>query len=115
MAEKNHTTFYKKHRTRLLKEKRDKHKANRILVLSYYSENKVCCRMCGYSDERALCLDHIDNDGNSHRREISYSGQKCGSYVLYVWIVKNKFPKGFQVLCCNCNMIKEKVRIEDNL
>ena len=28
------------------------------------------------------------------------------STSLLVWIVKNNFPKGFQILCHNCNLAK---------
>ena len=92
---------YNKQRRRLIKE----------IVLSHYSKGKPHCRVCGFEDIRALCLDHVENNGAEHRREINSHGQKCGSHAVYAWIRKNNFPSGFQVLCCNCNMIKEAVRV----
>lgn len=47
-----------------------------------------------------LTIDHIDNDGGKHRREIK-------SLYIYPWIKKNNFPAGFQVLCFSCNHGKQ--------
>lgn len=54
---------------------------------------------CGYSDIRALCIDHIQGGGCEELR------LKTGS-ELYRWLRKNQYPEGFQTLCCNCNLIK---------
>ena len=60
------------------------------------------CRCCGESDIWFLNIDHINNDGWKHRKEIT--GQ------FYTWLKINNFPKdNFQILCYNCNMAK-KVR-----
>jgi hypothetical protein len=39
--------------------------------------------------------------GNEHRRNIGL-GMKSGVF-LYKWLVDNNYPKGYQVLCWNCN------------
>jgi len=36
-------------------------------------------------------------------------GMDMSSDVLYSWLKKNNFPKGFQVLCMNCNFAKGKL------
>jgi hypothetical protein len=76
----------------------------RELVFAHYG--KTCAR-CGYADERALSIDHIDGGGNAHRKTY-----KIGGSSFYVWLVKNNFPEGFQVLCMNCQFIKRHEKNE---
>jgi hypothetical protein len=66
-----------------------------------------CCR-CGFSDERALQIDHI-NGGGCH---IQMERNKRCTYSYYRMLALNKdTPKHFQLLCANCNWIK---RYENN-
>ncbi|MDP3767769.1 MAG: hypothetical protein Q8S13_07120 [Dehalococcoidia bacterium] len=58
------------------------------------------CACCGISEEVFLAVDHIDNSGAKHRREIGNGG------TLYQWLRANGFPPGFQILCYNCNRAK---------
>ena len=59
------------------------------------------CKKCGFSDWRALQIDHI-NGGGSRERD----GQ-----VLYRIILKQGIQGKYQLLCANCNFIK---RYENN-
>lgn len=80
----------------------------RLLVLEYYGGSCACC---GEADESFLVIDHIDGGGNAHREEIkpsSTKGRGGGGAHLYKWLIKNDFPPGFQVLCANCNMAKDR-------
>jgi hypothetical protein len=52
------------------------------------------CVHCGFDDERALQVDHIEGGG---RAEDDYR-----AYVLRVW----EHPEKYQLLCANCNWIK---------
>lgn len=63
------------------------------------------CACCGEEVRQFLTLDHINNDGASHRREVfGESRTSAGSHrSLYCWIIRNNFPSMFQVLCMNCN------------
>lgn len=81
----------------------DKNRKIRIRnkVLSYYGGVPPKCACCGEMEIKFLSLDHINNDGAKHRREIKSKGNN-----LYRWIVKNKFPSIFQILCYNCNCAK---------
>lgn len=56
------------------------------------------CKRCGFSDTRALVIDHIDGGGNQHRKD-SVSSWVMNKYAL-------EHLSEFQVLCCNCNQIK---------
>ena len=55
------------------------------------------CACCGESEMNFLCIDHIGGGGNKHRKEITTKS-------IGEWLYVNKYPKGFQVLCHNCNM-----------
>lgn len=57
------------------------------------------CACCGEENIGFLTIDHVNNDGAEHRREI---GNRGGN-AFYLWLRKNDYPDGFQVLCWNCN------------
>lgn len=69
----------------------------RDLTFDHYGH---ACKCCGETAKRFLCIDHIDNKGNEHRR----SDKKARAIVR--WLVVNDYPEGFQTLCYNCNMAK---------
>ena len=54
------------------------------------------------ADPVVLTIDHIDNNGEVHRREIGRSG----GIGFWEWLCLNNFPKNFQILCRNCNWRK---------
>jgi hypothetical protein len=70
-------------------------------VLEHYGS--VC--LCGEADEVVLTLDHVNDDGASHRREVGARG-----FNFYMWLRKNGFPNNppLQVLCANCQNRKLK-------
>jgi len=77
----------------------------RIAVLKHYSGGKMCCVQCGFSDVRALALDHIYNNGAEERKRIT--GLKgSGGSNFFRRLRRSGYPDGYQVLCCNCNFIK---------
>ena len=68
-----------------------------------------CCNRCGFSDQRALQIDHRNGGGSKHMRRIG------GSSYLLLWLKKRGFPKdAFQLLCANCNWIKRHENKEFN-
>lgn len=69
-------------------------------VFTHYAQGTPKCAYCGVTDMDILTLDHINNDGSQHRRTIS------GGDKLYRWLIQNDYPKGYQVLCYNCNIKK---------
>ncbi len=69
-------------------------------VFAAYGGYKCVC--CGEVEKAFLTIDHINNDGANHRRSLTGKRHSAG-YHTYIWLVKNRFPEGFQVLCMNCN------------
>lgn len=74
----------------------------RETVLTHYSNGFLRCANCGYDVFEALALDHTNNNGAEHRRELNQNGKQN----IYYWAKRNNFPDGFQVLCSNCNWLK---------
>lgn len=65
-------------------------------VMDKYGGKCVCC---GEKPLIFLTIDHIKGGGNKHRKELGRRG-------IYSWLRTNNYPKGFQVLCWNCNAAK---------
>lgn len=68
------------------------------------------CACCGEREPKFLSVDHVNNDGYRHRKETGASG-----VTLYAWLVRQKretgaWPKGFQILCMNCQHGKARNR-----
>jgi hypothetical protein len=57
------------------------------------------CINCGYSDIRALCVDHIHGGGNKERKKI-------GAVGVWLKVLKGETDE-YQCLCYNCNQIKK--------
>jgi hypothetical protein len=99
------------------KKNRDKpeSKENRLKVLQYYSKrlsksNVPCCNCCGLNSHiEFLTVDHIagrqEMDSEPELKKLKYMSKLSGT-ALVIWIIKNNFPKGFQILCHNCNQTK---------
>ena len=56
------------------------------------------CVRCGFSDPRALQIDHINGGGSKEMKS-------KGNYKIYRDIVLGNL-NGYQALCANCNWIK---------
>lgn len=81
---------------------KDREREKRLMVLRYYSKSEIpFCICCKEKEFKFLAIDHVNNDGAKHRKEM---GTKKSRMVD--WLIKNNFPSGFQVLCHNCNMAK---------
>ena len=78
-------------------------------LLTHYGYGECACVKCGFSDIRALSIDHINGGGFQHRRELEKQG-KGHRRNFYYWLKKEGYPEGFQTLCMNCQFIK---RFED--
>ncbi len=63
------------------------------------------CAHCDQKDVKFLVIDHINDDGAEDRRV-----WKNKVADIHLWLKKNKYPIGYQVLCGNCNLKKERMR-----
>lgn len=81
-------------------------------VLSHYSNGTMECAICGYNENiDALCLDHVNNNGAEHRKSLGCSSRgNSGGTTIYERLKALGWQEGLQVLCYNCNSIKELER-----
>lgn len=94
--------YYEVNRRKILAQHRELSRQLKLEALSHYSLSGIVkCSCCNVDDIDVLCLDHIDNNGNEHRKRINSYGTG-----FYRRLKKSGFPNGFQTLCFNCNMKK---------
>lgn len=74
----------------------------KVKVLTHYSRGKPTCACCGENELVFLTLDHLNGDGVKHRKKHKI----IAGTQTFLWITKNGYPSGFQVLCYNCNCAK---------
>lgn len=67
-------------------------------VFAYYGDKCACCQV---DDPGFLTIDHVHGGGTKHRKQLNRNS-------IYSWLVKQKFPEGFQTLCFNCNLGRSK-------
>lgn len=73
-------------------------KKARLIVLNHYGPE---CVYCGQENIIFLTIDHINNNGSTHRKQ-----EKSSKSCISLWIIRHGFPPDFQVLCYNCNATK---------
>jgi len=71
----------------------------KLEIFNHYSGDPPKCDCCKEEQFEFLTIDHIDGSGREHRRQ--FGGR--GGDALYQWLRRNNYPKGFRVLCYNCN------------
>ncbi len=86
--------YAKLHRKEIRLYHRQQYMKTKLDVLTHYSPTLIC-KLCGYDDRRALTIHHIKGGGTRHALSLSNH--------LYKWLQKNNYPKGYEVLCFNCN------------
>lgn len=93
--EKRNKWFQKSDTKQKYKTRRDE---NKKMVIEHYGSKCVCC---GENNISFLSMDHINNDGREHRKQVGEGAN------FYKWILDNNFPQDIlQVLCFNCNFSK---------
>ena len=75
---------------------RELYNKQRYECIFHYTNGKMCCSCCGEKEYLFLEIDHLNGGGNKHRKSVT-------SDKIAAWLIRCKFPKGFGVLCCNCN------------
>ncbi len=93
-------TGYREHQREYLLEKKS-------VALAHYGNGQVVCAHCGYSDIRALSIDHING-----RNPQELTKRKLNGVGMYLWLIRSGFPKGYQTLCMNCQFIKRENKHE---
>jgi len=81
---------------------RKQRKRQKMKIFNHYCHGKICCMCkCGCKVKLpiVLTIDHKNGKGAEHRRKIG----KTNCKAFYYWIIRNNFPKKFQILCFNCN------------
>jgi len=80
---------------------KDKCARLRLEALKHYSQAEVpYCKCCNESIINFLTIDHINGGGTKHRKEVTSSSR------LGLFLAKNNYPEGYQILCYNCNCSK---------
>ena len=92
--------WYANNREKVIKQKISSNLKMRRLArldcINHYSNGKNCCECCGEAHLEFLCIDHIDGGGGKHRKALK-------EYLPLV-LKRKKYPKGYRILCHNCNM-----------
>ena len=81
--------------------RRQKHQKTRNEILDILGR---ICKKCGFSDERALHIDHVCGGGSKQRKK--YGGATFENILSEL----KEGSSEYQVLCANCNAIK---RVEE--
>jgi len=89
-----------KYRERMLQYMKEYQQRLKLSILKHYSAENPFCACCGEREMAFLSIDHINGGGTQHRRTIG-RGKR-----FYVWLKQKGFPKGYQVMCFNCNVAK---------
>jgi hypothetical protein len=95
----NNTNGYRDKRN---KQSRESHQRKRLEVLQHYGGIPPKCACCGEANLPFLTVDHVNGGGVQHRKSIHV---RSGT-GFFLWLRRNGYPAGFQVLCFNCNRAK---------
>jgi len=94
MSERN-KRYSKTHRPQMRASLNKYHKRMRLDLLGFLGG---VCVHCGFSDARALQIDHVNGGGTKQRKELG----RDTKYSQYI----REHTTEFQLLCANCNWIK---------
>lgn len=94
----DHRRFERKHKKRRAVEKKAFRLRTRFEMIALMGGK---CVKCGFSDHRALQVDHINAS------DTKWIDNKLGGYVFYRQLLRGEYDLSeFQLLCANCNWIK---------
>jgi hypothetical protein len=84
----------------LLKAFSERHRLYRRQALEHYGGVPPRCSCCAEARVEFLTIDHAAGGGTRHRRE---ELQNSIGHGIYGWLRRQGYPRGFRVLCMNCN------------
>ena len=74
------------------------------------------CVQCGETIDLFLNLDHVNDDGAQHRKELTKQRTgRTGTGQIYRWARDNNYPSSLQILCDNCNLAKSRTGFAEYL
>ena len=79
-------------------------------ILDHYGRVCVCC---GETIPEFLTIDHINDDGYTHRKNLNGGTKKGGNQELLRWIIRNNYPDTIRVLCWNCNCGRARTQTKE--
>jgi len=109
LRRQNYTKHKEKNRPRLNKRGTEIRKKTKLDIYTHYSNGVPKCACCGVSGIEFLTVDHIIPKLEMEKdQKIIKKGFRANFKAnrLSQWLIKNNFPKGFQILCWNCNFAK---------
>lgn len=98
--------YYHSKRKDTLSDYRKKRRSElRQRILDYYG---AVCKCCGEHRVLFLTIDHVNNDGSSHRKKLGGTNRSGNDMKVLKDIVDRDFPDDYQILCYNCNCGKQR-------
>lgn len=98
-----HKRYRENHREKTRREGRERERIRRERTKSdLLNAAGGKCAVCGFSDTRALHIDHVQNDGATEEKRFRLNSVKYQRYVMGALHLGK-----YQILCANCNHIKE--------
>ena len=94
--------YYQRHRTDLIDYVKVNYKHHKLEVYRLLGN---CCSCCGLSEISCLQIDHVNNDGAEHRKQLN-GGDKIYRYILTHYDTEKD---RFQLLCANCHSSKTQL------
>lgn len=79
-----------------------KNRRNRIRA-EFFAVYGDTCSICGFSNQAALTLDHVNGDGCVERADPGLRG----SLAVYAKAIRDADPTRYRTLCCNCQSIEK--------
>ena len=92
--------YYQLNKQQIRERTKQRNRRIKMECLIAYGGNPPKCVCCGEAILEFLTIDHVNEDGNKMRM-VHGTGNS-----FHGWLIKNNFPKGFQILCFNCNCAK---------
>lgn len=75
-----------------------RHRAARLEAIAHYGGK---CAACDITHPAFLTFDHVNDDGARHRKT-----ERGAKTHIFIWLKRNGYPSGFQLLCWNHNWLK---------
>ena|SRR3990167_8228 len=100
MSKESAKKWHQRNRDKRLEMMKSRYEKERKVVFSKLGD---ACACCGETEPLFLTVDHVNNDGHIQRKDHRNQYTR-----IYRWLIKNNFPKGFQLLCMNCNQGKHR-------